>query len=394
MEKREIIPVLLGADLNCYSMARAFHEAYGVRSRVFGKTELGAVKYSKIVDFTAIPPLDEAEKVLETLMDFAKDRPAKPYIFGCTDEYALFIIKNKRFLSDHFVCECPDEELTPVISDKVEFYRACDRIGLPYPESTIISSPGEAGASRDLPFEYPVIVKPSCSSEYWHHPFDGMRKVYVARSPADAERIVSEIFSSGYDRKIIIQKYIRGNAQYVVTCFSQDGDVLSTCIGRVLLGEITPKGVGNHVAIITEENDELFGMAARFLNATKYTGFSNFDAMRDEKTGKFYLLEVNPRQGRSNYYVSAAGANVAIAAVKKERHGLIKNVIFWHSVPKKIVHDRCSDGDAKEIKALTKAKKSFSPLFYRHDMFDLRRAAYVIAHNIGFFGKYREYEKL
>ena len=28
--EKQIIPVLLGADLNCYSVARAFHEAFGV----------------------------------------------------------------------------------------------------------------------------------------------------------------------------------------------------------------------------------------------------------------------------------------------------------------------------------------------------------------------------
>ena len=27
-----ILPVLIGADMNCYTLARAFHEAYGVRS--------------------------------------------------------------------------------------------------------------------------------------------------------------------------------------------------------------------------------------------------------------------------------------------------------------------------------------------------------------------------
>ena len=26
----QIVPVFLGADLNCYNFARAFHEAYGV----------------------------------------------------------------------------------------------------------------------------------------------------------------------------------------------------------------------------------------------------------------------------------------------------------------------------------------------------------------------------
>ena len=34
MAATEFVPVLLGSDINAYSMARAFHEAYGVHSVV------------------------------------------------------------------------------------------------------------------------------------------------------------------------------------------------------------------------------------------------------------------------------------------------------------------------------------------------------------------------
>ena len=390
---REIIPVLLGADLNCYSMARAFHEAYGVISHAFGKTELGAVKYSKIISFTKIPPLDRHEEVLRTLTDFAKSAPAKPYIFGCTDEYALFIIENRGVLSEHFVCECPKSELVTLLSDKIAFYDECEKLGLPYPESVYISSPDGVGIARDLPFRYPVIVKPSCSSEYWRHPFDGMRKVYISDSAAESERIIGDIFLSGYDKKIIIQKMIRGEKQFVATAFSVDGDALAISVGRVLLGETTPKGVGNHVAVITERNDEISSMVARFLGAIGYTGFSNFDIMFDENEGKYYLLEINPRQGRSNYYMSAAGLNSARIAVEKNKQSPCDNEIFWHSVPKKIVTKICSERDAKKIKELSKMRKSFSPLCYPADLRDVRRIAYLIAHHIMFYFKYLGYEK-
>ena len=46
----KIQPVLVGGDINCYSVARAYHEAYGVKSIAFGKIRIGATNHSKIID--------------------------------------------------------------------------------------------------------------------------------------------------------------------------------------------------------------------------------------------------------------------------------------------------------------------------------------------------------
>ena len=59
--KNIVTPVLLGADLNCYNVARAFHEQYGVVSYAFGRYAVSATKYSKIVRFTPIPDIDNEE---------------------------------------------------------------------------------------------------------------------------------------------------------------------------------------------------------------------------------------------------------------------------------------------------------------------------------------------
>ena len=52
---QKIYPVLIGADMNCYTLARAFHEAYGVRSYAFGRWAMGDTMYSRLVRFTAVP---------------------------------------------------------------------------------------------------------------------------------------------------------------------------------------------------------------------------------------------------------------------------------------------------------------------------------------------------
>ena len=53
---KTITPVLLGADLNCYNVARAFHMQYGVKSYAFGRYAVSATKYSKIINFKSIHP--------------------------------------------------------------------------------------------------------------------------------------------------------------------------------------------------------------------------------------------------------------------------------------------------------------------------------------------------
>ena len=256
-----------------------------------------------------------------------------------------------------------------------------------------MSSFDEAYVLGGLPFDYPVIIKPSCSYEYWRHPFENMKKVYRATSRADGERILSLIFSSGYGGKVLIQEYIDPAYQYVATCFSDGGTIRGICVGRVLLGEVTPKGIGNHVAIITEKNDHICDAVGIFLKSTGYGGFSNFDILRDKRTGKYYLLEINPRQGRSNYYMTAAGMNAARLALGE--HGgddVCGEEIFWHSVPTKIVLERCDDADRKKITSLIKEKKAFSSFGYRRDLKNPLRIAYLAVHNAGFFAKYRDAE--
>ena len=94
-DMKKITPVFLGADLNCYNFARAFHEAYGVESYAFGRYEISATKKSKIINFTVVPDMDNEETMVSILTDFAKKHEGEElYLFGCTDDYAAMIIRN------------------------------------------------------------------------------------------------------------------------------------------------------------------------------------------------------------------------------------------------------------------------------------------------------------
>ncbi|MBQ3527664.1 MAG: ATP-grasp domain-containing protein [Clostridia bacterium] len=378
---KEIIPVFLGADLNCYNFARAFHEAYGVKSYAFGRYEISATKYSKIINFKVVPDIDNEDTMIRELTAFAKEHEgARLFLFGCTDDYAAMIIRKKGELPQ-YIAPSPSADLYTSIQKKAEFYEVCEKYGIPYPDTVVLSkvpSVDEVGAEA-LGFEYPIVVKPSSSVDYWKFPFDGMKKVYFATDAEDTVRIAKEIYGAGYPDKLILQKIIHGGDSHmrVLTAFSdENGKVRAMCLGHTMIEEHTPKGLGNHAAIVTEPvTDYAFAEnIKRMLEDLGYTGFSNFDIKYTGEGDDFRVFEINLRQGRSNFYVTACGMNIARLAVEKYTDGgddctLNDNVHFWHFVPASVAFEYTEDKElVKRAKELRKAKKSTSSLLYKFDL--------------------------
>lgn len=399
-----IIPVLTGADLNCYNIARAFHEQYGVISHAFARYSIGATKYTKIINFHEVPDFDNPSIFIDTLNNFARDMADddKLILFGCTDDYVSLIVSNKSMLSNKFIIPYIDKELMEDLTLKERFYKYCGKYDLLYPKTTIYE---KGQTTLDIDFKYPIIIKPSSSALYWHYPFDGMKKVYKAADETEAWEIINSIYAGGYPEKLIIQDTIPGDDSYmyVLTAYSdRDCKVRMMCLGHVLLEEHTPKGLGNHAAIITEYNPDLMERFKSFLEDIKYTGYANFDIKYDERDGSMRVFEINTRLGRSNYYVTASGNNVARYIVddyilnKKFDDCIInKNIIYWRYIPDSIVYEYMSDKLIKVIKQLKKEKKAYSSMRYKYDLqMNPKRSLYIKAHEHNHKKKYKKYYKI
>ena len=173
-----------------------------------------------------------------------------------------------------------------------------------------------------------------------------MKKAYVVQNAAEFKQITDEIYSHGYEKSLIVQDFIPGDDSHmrVLTCYSdQNGKVKMMCWGHVWLEEHTPKGIGNHAAIITEYDEEVMTKFKNFLESINYTGFSNFDIKYDTRDNSYKVFEINLRQGRSNYYVTGSGNNIAEYVVKdrvenKELELKIqKEPFFWRVIPRSVV---------------------------------------------------------
>lgn len=395
--------VIAGADLNCYNVARAFHEAYGTVAYAFGRYEIGCTKHSKIIKFTTVSDFDEPEVFVKTLLDFARSHTDKKLILiGCTDDYAGLIIKNKSALEEKYIMPYIEEELWHKLQSKANFYKECDKSGILYPNTKIIASDYDKAILDNLGFDYPIIIKPSSSILYWKYPFDGMKKVYWAKTPTEAEKIIDEIFASGYPDEIILQDTIPGadSCMRVLTAYcDKNSKVKMMCLGHVLLEEHTPKAIGNHAAILTEDNEELCAAFKTYLEDIGYRGFANFDIKFDERDNTYRAFEINLRQGRSNYYVTASGCNIAKLIVEDCLGGGLSDIIygkdaFWHIVPKKIIYSYLTEHPdiKKRIHALVKSKREFSSYFYKYDLKNNpKRLFYALAYTFNHFKKFRKY---
>ena len=146
--------------------------------------------------------------------------------------------------------------------------------------------------------------------------------------------------------------------------------------GHVLLEEHTPHGIGNHAVILTEHDEELSLKIKGMLEDLRFTGFSNFDIKYDQRDGKYKAFEINCRQGRSNYYVTNSGFNVAKYVVDEyvfnrpfePEFVTAQDEALWMVVPMGVVDKYVKDPELRaKVHRLDKEGKGADPSFMKGD---------------------------
>ncbi|WP_417025241.1 ATP-grasp domain-containing protein [Candidatus Allofournierella excrementavium] len=397
---KDLLPVLLGSDANVYGMARSFYMEYGVTSLAIGKGALAATANSRLVKMAVVEPnLEDDGVFVRTLTDFAKAHTGKTLVLvSCGDNYTGLMARARAALEPHYKFACPTPELVAELDTKEFFYKACERHGLSYPRT--FGCTNENYKTVELPFPFPCIIKASNSVAYWNCKFPHKKKVFVAYNKEEFDAITAAIYSSSYQDNLVLQEYIPGddNCMRVLNCYSGlDHKVKLMALGRPLLEEQTPEGIGNYAAIMNVRDDELMEKMKAFLEDVGWEGFSNVDMKYDARDGKYKLFEMNPRQGRSSFFVTASGYNLAKWLVEdvvehKEQGLTIADAHhLWMIAPagiiKKYLKDEALLAEAKE---LMRQGKVSHQLFCKEDA-GLKRRIWYIKNQLNNYRKYKRY---
>ena len=306
-------PLVFGGDINVYSVARAFHEAYGIRTIAYGKYPSFPCFNSAIIDYRVCPDNEELDAFRRNAQAVAEEFPDKTIILlGCGDNYVQMAAHCRDSLPKNVIAPYIDAALLDRLINKEEFYALCDQYGIDHPATFIYDQ--SMGHNFSLPWGPPYIAKPAESVTYWATGDHSLAKVYICQSWEELLESLDHVYAAGYKNHMILQEFIPGDDSYmrVLTSYSdRNARVTTMCLGHVLLEEHSPHGIGNHAVILTECCEELQLKIKGLLEQLHFVGFSNFDIKYDSRDGKYKAFEINCRQGRSNYYVTGSGHNIA-----------------------------------------------------------------------------------
>ena len=380
-----LLPVGVGGDIGTYALLRAFHEAYGCPAICVSAVATRAMAHSSFVTNVVVPGIDDGPTLVSALEKVAADHPGRTLVLVTNaDWYVATVVTHAERLRRHYLVPVCTPEVLAEVSTKTGFARICDRLGIPTPltvpvDVAALRAAGgrTAIAALEVPLEFPVVAKPSSSDEYHYVQMPGKQKIYHLTDRRELDDLLGSLLDAGFGGTFLVQDAIPGDETHMrsLTAYRDTrGAVTLLATGRVLLEEHTPGALGIPAAILTEPYRDAMDAARRFLDEAGYTGFANFDFKLDPRTGTHVFFEMNPRIGRNNWYVSAAGADPARAVVadlveqRSTETVVAEGEVLYSVVPFRLLLRYVTDPALRaRLRAVRRAGRMVHPLRYRAD---------------------------
>ena len=402
--KDQIKVLIIGTDMNAYYMSRCYHELTGKKADVIGNR---AIPYTNISNPIIIENFNQKEIFKNALIEYGKKNKEKDILLIATsDLYVKMVMEEKELLEKYFVFNYPDMNIVNNLLIKENFYETYQNMGLDMPETMLYhcNQNDNIQKIKEKFKEYPIIIKPSDGVEY--HKLDiVLDKVYKVYSETELETVIKKIEQAGYNKNLIIQEFIPGDDSALfdsIFYVGKNKKAQLATFAQIGLQEHTPTGIGNCTVLVNgfDEHgyqEELIYKLKGFLEKIGYQGFAEFDIKYDMRDEKYKVLEINPRQARSSYYLTATGYNLVEYLMDdliyhKEKEFIInKEKIILTFVPKIIIKKYIKNENLiREINYLIKNKKIINPMKYKKDK-KITRKLYLLYRDYNYLKKYKKY---
>ena len=399
MTKMDFIILIIGSDINAYYMARCTHEAYNVKPYMLAHSKMAFTANSNIINIFYNDKIWDEKEFIKAINKFSNEHSDKKIILISSNEtYAEFLVNNK--LPDNCLYNYPKKSILDNFINKEKFYKAYNKY-LDIPNTIYYKCTNKSLPKIDI--KYPIIIKPANVVMYNHIAFPGKEKIYKVNKEKDALNIIENIKAGGYTDTLIIQEFIPGDDSYLfdsVTYSNKKGKVTDMTFAQIGLQEHKKTMIGNAAVLINGFNTYKVDIIptikklTSFMEKIGYTGYAEFDLKYDARDKKFKVLEINARQGRCSYYLSALGCNLVKNMVDDIIYNQEKEFTFYNKevllsfVSKKIVKKYINNQEFKD-EVLNLWKSRINPVKYKKDK-NLKRKVLLLKVANNYVKEYKE----
>lgn len=277
----------------CRSLARR-----GDTVDIFGEAGSSAF-HSRFCNRRLIsPPWDAKDRVVEALQNIV-EHGSYDAIYLCSEDILEIIIPLLGSVSWRALPISAPSFLRLIMS-KNRVLDLAQRSGVSVPATVVPESENQlAGLAREIGI--PLVIKGEKG--------ESGRNVKIVRSLADVRAAYRDVCNreASYGGRPAVQEFVRGTA-YSVGGLFQNGRPLRICAHRKIL-TYPPQG-GWTVKGVTERPPNLIEDASKVFAALEYTGLGHVEFVRDDSSGEFKFLELNPRVWGSIGIAQHAGVDL------------------------------------------------------------------------------------
>lgn len=258
-----------------------------------------------------IAPAAQAERCVRDLEQIGEELGHEPVLYYGTDAMLLLISRHAERLGETFRFRVPNAELVEDLVDKVRFAKLAGARGLPVPE-TIASSEASSAVEVAARVPLPCIVKPSVHIGWLNGRAarkHSSQKAVRADTLSELAAVLDEVREQ--TSSFVVQRYVPGGEEQIYSFHAYAdarANVLGWFIGKKIRTYPMQAGVSTYLELVKQP--ELARLGHEIVERLGVVGPLKIDFKRDAETGRWWILELNPRFTLWNYLGAVCGVNL------------------------------------------------------------------------------------
>ncbi|MEU7056155.1 ATP-grasp domain-containing protein [Streptomyces sp. NPDC046197] len=284
----------------------------GVEVHVVADSTGSPVQRSRYVRQMHAPPLPGASPDdIRAVLRRVADRIARPAVLVPMDDASAIAATGMRDdLTPSYLLPRMPGPLAERVADKAELATVCASASVPHPVTLVPDNPARvADAARRLGL--PLVAK-------WSRPWllptgNGLRSTVLVHTEQQAQELYMRTREAG--SRLLLQEYLAPgpNRDWFFHGYADhSGAVRAGGPGRKQLA--WPRGAGLTAVGCWTPNPQIQALAERLIGELGYRGVFDLDFRRCGTTGRYHLLDFNPRPGAQfRLFADSTGLDVVRA---------------------------------------------------------------------------------